>query len=143
MKSRMNRVLTVGMMLAAAVTAVPAQVQQKALTADVPFQFYVGSHLMPQGAYRVDEAANGRIAWLRAMGQDALQGAVTYNVIGKKVVEPARLVFHRYGNEFFLAEIWSGTSAPGKGLAVSPREEELARTGVPRIVAVIHVAYHN
>ena len=142
MKSRMNRVLSVGVALAAAVLAVHAQVQQRTLTADVPFQFYVGSHLMPQGAYRVDETANGGIAWLKAMGKGSSQAVTTFSVAGSKETGTARLVFHRYGDNYFLAEIW-GASPIGQGLGVSPREKELAQAGVPRTVAVIHVAYHN
>ena len=136
MKSRVSRVLAVGIALAAA-AAVYAQTET--LTADVPFQFYVGSRLMPQGSYRVEQNADGHVAWVRATGQKAVQPVTAFAVIGNKTTEPARLVFHRYGDEYFLTQIWSGSSSLGMQLGVSAREKELAQDGVPGAVAIIRV----
>ena len=68
MKSRVTRLLSVGMALAA-VTAVYAQ--NKIVTADVPFSFYMGSSLMPQGAYRVNEISNGDLVRIMSMQGNA------------------------------------------------------------------------
>jgi len=141
MKSRVNRILSVGIVLAAAMAA---HAQTPRLTADVPFPFYVGTHLMPQGSYKVDETADGHVAWIRSMGQrDALQAITTFNVEGKKLTEPARLVFHRYGDEYFLAQIWTGMSSTGLALRTTTKEKELAQAGVPGAVAIIRVALYR
>jgi hypothetical protein len=139
MKNRVARMLSIGFALAAAAAV---QAQNNGVTADVPFNFYVGSHLMPQGAYRVGGVSNSGMAWLNATEKDAIQGFTTSTVIGKKTVEPARLVFHRYGEEYFLSEIWTGSGSIGKALNVSAREKELSGAASPTL-SVVRVALHR
>jgi hypothetical protein len=138
MKSRVTSILSIGIALVA-VAAVHAQ--DKTVTANVPFSFYMGSSAMPQGAYKVDEFLHGGIICLQSAG--AIKSATTHEIAGKKQVEPARLVFHRYGNSYFLAEIWTGDASIGEALAASPREKELAQNGALPTLAVIRLALHQ
>ena len=69
------------------------------------------------------------IAWLVSAHRDAIKAATTFSVAGNRTVEPARLVFHRYGEEYFLAEIWTGDGPNGRAVTRSPREKELAQNG--------------
>ncbi len=39
----------------------------------------------------------------------------------------SKLVFHRYGDRYFLAQLWVAGSDSGRELAQSPREMEVAR----------------
>ena len=137
MKRRITRILSIGIALAA-VAAVHAQ--DIAVAANVPFKFYVGSSLMPQGAYRVGEVSNGRVVWITSTQNAAAKAVITMSVSGKKAVEPARLVFHRYGNDCFLAEIWTGYGANGQAIPRSPREKELTQSGAAPTLAVIRLA---
>ena len=41
--------------------------------------------------------------------------------------EQSKLVFHRYGDRYFLAQIWMAGSNSGQELPKSPRETEAAR----------------
>jgi|HubBroStandDraft_1064217.scaffolds.fasta_scaffold134534_2 hypothetical protein len=50
MKSKVTTLLSIGIALAAAAAV---QAQDNIMTANVPFSFYMGSSLMPKGAYRV------------------------------------------------------------------------------------------
>jgi hypothetical protein len=135
MKSRVTSLLSIGIALVA-VAAV--QAQDKTVTANVPFSFYMGSSTMPQGAYKVDELSRGAAVCLRSTA--ATKVATTHAISGKKQVEPARLVFHRYGESYFLAEIWTGDRSIGKALAASPREKELSRKGAASTLAVVRLA---
>jgi hypothetical protein len=135
MKSRVTRILSIGIALAA-VAAVHAQ--DKTVMANVPFHFYMGSSSMPQGSYRVSEFGHGVVVSMQSA--DAVKSATTHDVIGKKQVEPARLVFHRYGDAYFLAEIWTGDNSNGFALATSAREKELARGGTAPVLAEIRLA---
>jgi hypothetical protein len=135
MKSRVTRILSIGIAMAAA-AAVHAQ--DKTVTANVPFSFYLGSSAMPQGSYRVDEFAHGAVVSLRSAG--ALKSVTAHEIFGKKQAEPARLVFHRYGDVYYLAEIWTGDTSIGQELAASPREKEITRNGAMPTVAVIRLA---
>jgi hypothetical protein len=135
MKSRVTRILSIGIALAAA-AAVHAQ--DKTVTANVPFSFYMGSNAMPQGAYRVGELSHGAVVTMRS--KDAAKSVTAQSVIGKKRMEPARLVFHRYGDAYFLAEIWTGDTSTGCALAASPREKELTQNGAAPTLAEIRLA---
>ena len=138
MKSRVTRILSIGIALVA-VAAV--QAQDKTVTANVPFSFYMDRSAMPQGAYNVDELSLGAVVRMRSAG--ATNAITSHEIAGKKRIEPARLVFHRYGDSYFLAEIWTGDTSIGQGLAVSPREKELAQNGAAPALAVIRLALHQ
>ena len=140
MKNQATRLVSIGIALAA-VVAVHAQ--DKIMTANVPFRFYMGSTLMPQGAYRVNEFSQGAVVWINSAQGDATKAVTTFNVDGQKQTEPARLVFHCYGQNCFLAEIWSGDSSAGRALARSPREKELAQSGAAPPLAMIQVYLHR
>jgi hypothetical protein len=139
MKNRVARLLSVGIALVA-VAAVHAQ--DKTVKANVPFSFYMGSSLMPQGAYRVSEISNGAVVRIMSMQSKAAKAATTHTVTGKEESEPARLVFHRYGEDYFLAQIWDGHGSTGRALARSPREKELAHSGAAPL-AMIQVSLHQ
>ena len=140
MKNRVAQILSLGMALA----ALPAMhAQNMAVKADVPFDFYVGSTLMPHGAYLVNETPNNVVAWIMATEQEATKAVTTISILGTKREEPARLVFHRYGEDYFLEEIWKGDSSAGRYLPRSAREKEMARGGAGHALAVIQVALHR
>jgi hypothetical protein len=135
------RVLCIGIALVAA-AAVCAQ--GKRVSANVPFNFYVGSSLMPQGAYQFEEISNRAAALITSRETGAAKGGVaTYDVVGNKLDEPARLVFRCYGDECFLAEIWSGGGPTGSALARSPQEKELMQSKAARTLSVIQIALHR
>ncbi len=138
MKNQVSRILSFGIALAA-VVSVHAQ---SGVRAAVPFEFYVGSSAMPAGAYMVDEYSSGAVARISLMKGSAAKTITTMHLIGKKMDEPARLVFHRYGEEYFLAQIWTGEGSIGQALPSSQREKELAQSGSSTL-AMISVALHR
>ncbi len=140
MKNRVAQLLSVGIALAA-VAAVHAQ--DKTMMANVPFHFYVGSSLMPQGAYRVGEISSGTVVRISSTQTNASSAVTSLKVMGKELNEPARLVFHRYGEDYFLAQIWTGGMPVGRALTCSPREKELAQSGAAPTLAVIRIALHQ
>ena len=135
MKNLVTRLLVFGTALAGAVAV---YAQSKIVTADVPFSFYMGSTVMPDGAYRVSEMSNGGVVALQT--KNASKAITAFSVSGKSLDEPARLVFRRYGETYFLAQIWSGGSSPGRALPRSTREIELAQNGPTPTLAVIRLA---
>ena len=135
MKNLIARILVIGTALAGAVGVNATQI-----TANVPFNFYVGSTVMPQGAYRVDEVSNGAVVALKTM--HATKAITTSSLTGKSPNETPRMVFHRYGDTYFLAEIWAGDGSIGHALWRSAREKELAQNGSAPTLAVIKLALH-
>jgi len=139
MKYRAAQILTLGIALTA-VAAVHAQT--KVLTADVPFSFHVGSVVMPQGSYTVSATTDGVIAWIKPPQDQAAKAVTTINVVDKERTK-AVLVFHRVGQEYFLAEIWAGNGPAGRALLPSRLEKELAQSGTAPTLAVVRVALHR
>ena len=135
MKSRMNPILCVGIALVAAVAA-----HAQTATANVPFSYHMGNRLLPAGTYHISDSNNGRIAWFR--GKGIVQTASTIDVAGSRFNEPARLIFHKYGGEYFLSEIWAG-GGDGHKLVTSEREKEISRGGALPKLAVVRLAMHN
>jgi len=135
MKNLVTRLLVIGTALAGA-AAVYAQ--SRIVTAEVPFNFYMGSAVMPQGSYRVSEMSNGAVIVLQTA--NASKAIIVYDVSGKSMDEPARLVFRRYGETYFLAQIWTGNRSNGHALPRSTREKELAQNGSAPTLAVIRLA---
>jgi len=104
--------------------AVPVvQAQQTIMTANVPFAFSVGDKQLPAGAYAVRE--NGPRQTLIQSADSANSVLSIYYYAGPSRADETKLVFHKVGDRYFLAEIW--TSARGQGLAVpeSKLEKEM------------------
>lgn len=102
------------------------------IRADVPFDFVVGNRTLRAGQYAMTSAnaAGGSIVVKAAdnKGSAIVLGSALYSVGGHA---PARLVFHRYGNTCFLAEVW-GSDNVGRQVPKTSRERELsARVAAP------------
>jgi hypothetical protein len=51
-----------------------------------------------------------------------------------------KLVFHRYGNAYFLSEVWPTGSTLGKQLRKSKAELEIAKAGAPTEGAAVYAS---
>jgi len=108
------------------------------IIANVPFDFVVRNQHFAAGAYSVTVSrAQGSIL---IRGED--NGSATFalsNAAQKARTDThATLVFNRYGDHYFLAQVWAFGSGSGRELIRSKMEEELAsKTGKPEIVALL------
>jgi hypothetical protein len=134
----MKKQIAVVAMLVAAIAAGQCYAQHLSLKADIPFAFQVGNRTMPAGEYGIQRALAENPSLQRIRRTDSGANAVAQTVLmyakdGKS--EPA-LVFHKYGNSYFLSEIWTG-EAQGRKLYQSDREKELAREATGTDVTVL------
>ena len=120
MKNLVTRILTAGIVMAGVVAL---HAQDKAVIANVPFSFYLNNKVMAKGVYRVSENSGGRVISLKTSG--AIQSITVTNLAGKSLVEAPRLVFHRYGDTYFLAQVWTGHNSMGSAIVRSSHEKEL------------------
>jgi len=76
--------------------------------ADVPFDFIVGNKTLPAGeiiARRLNSAEAGPMEISNLVdGQVALR--MGHRMTGSEATSRGKLVFHRYGDRHYLAEIW-------------------------------------
>lgn len=116
------------------ISIVSAQVNHK-LVANVPFEFNVADKHFNAGSYTLTSDTLQSPILLRGE-RDRMFVFPMAPQIGRSR-EEARLVFHRYGNRYFLTTIWySGTE--GRQLNASKAEQDVARNASkPEQVAVL------
>ncbi|HKY26764.1 MAG TPA: hypothetical protein VJM12_02335 [Pyrinomonadaceae bacterium] len=124
-------------MLAAAAALMAAQVRgQKSqlLVADVPFDFTVCQKQLPAGKYRVQPitSASANVLLVRSDDGSVAEIICTHDIASPKPVSQGKLVFNRYGDQYFLAEMWFPGASTGNQLVKSEAEEVLAREVAPR-----------
>lgn len=103
----------------------PAMAQVRVVQANVPFDFVVGPKTLPAGAYTFALKDAGALRISQLNGPE-VAGITAAPVIGSDNVTP-RLLFHRYGNHAFLAEVWVGETNISHRLYASPAELEYAK----------------
>ena len=102
----------------------------------IPFDFHVGERLVSAGSYTVRSMSDDE-SLLRISG-DKGKAAMTTNWAKERGNGEgrARLVFHKYGDQYFLAAVW-GPDSTGRTITASKRERNLrkelqaARGGAP------------
>jgi hypothetical protein len=125
----------------AVVLAAPVSAQTVALRASVPFDFVVGGRTMPAGDYVLSTV--GDFGLLRVQNEaTGIMPAFTATNAGDGPLDGDKvfLTFHRYGGDYFLAEIWNGSAAAGRSIRMSRTEREKAKSASlnkPEIVMVL------
>jgi hypothetical protein len=127
-------------MIVAASASVKAQSLQYKLTANVPFDFTVSDKKLPAGKYSISRAqtSNGDLVLqiVSANGKENIS-RLTIPVISHKPMNQGTLVFNRYGNDYYLSEVWPAGGSTGRELLKSRTERDLARKAQePQIVRV-------
>ncbi len=96
------------------------------LRANIPFDFVIGTKTLPQGTYTVkldNTIPNVLVIRGRDNGEVALTLSITVSAEDTEDNSP-KLIFNRYGNEYFLSQVWSGARLAGKELPKSQQERE-------------------
>ncbi len=117
--------LIVALALATAVVSANAQSPNRVM-ADIPFEFVVGDKTLPAGKYSVTPVtAGGALAIQKTDGRNSVLRLSDLAERDRNKTH-ARLVFHRYGQSYFLAEVWNGESI-GRQLRKSRQERAIER----------------
>jgi hypothetical protein len=99
------------------------------LKANIPFAFSVGNKTMTAGEYTVRcTNPNSDIKVLQIRSSDGPESALvtTRSVIGK-TQDDAKLVFYRYGDQYFFAQAWLSSDSIGMQAPKSRSEKQTAR----------------
>jgi hypothetical protein len=122
MKKQMS-LLGLGLLL---VTAL-ASAETVNMKVNIPFNFVVGGATMPSGEYTVQGlGVAGNAISIRKLDRSATSLTLAIRCESSKTAEQSKLVFHRYGDRYFLAKIWMAGSNSGHELPKSRREAEVA-----------------
>jgi len=104
-----------------------AYAQTVNLKADVPFNFIIRGATLPAGEYTIQGLGDGSAIAVRGPNPKANTIVLSQRCSSSDAAEQSKLVFHRYGDRYFLAQLWVAGSDSGRELAQSPREMEVAR----------------
>ena len=106
-----NRLVTAFVALAALAPVAPVHAQQDVrVVARVPFEFTVGNANLPRDTYRLSRV-NGHPEMLLLRSERTGAFVRTAEMWMPRDDAPPSLMFHRYGDQYFLREIrWDGTS---------------------------------
>ena len=118
---------TLGIM---ALLAAASAFGQQILKADIPFEFRVGSTVMPAGQYDIN-LAYGNIPGTLSLGCyecRAMTVAKTVNTGTGQAPTEGRLVFSQYGDTYFLSAVWSPGRREGNALPKDKTEREIAHS---------------
>lgn len=112
--------------LLAVVAAVSVHAQNSNFRVNIPFDFIVGSQTLPAGQYSVGVPTITGVVSINCVdhkGASVMIGTMPQSAVGAQNEE--KLVFHRYTNTYFLAQVWAGGSY-GRKLPTTKAEDELA-----------------
>src|SRR5262245_17087964 len=96
------------------------------IKADVPFAFNVVGKQFQAGKYVVDRLNINGTLIIRSLDNSAVANFNVNNVTDKGEGK-ARLVFRRYGDQYFLAQVYDGSSKEGQELPKSKTEREVMK----------------
>jgi len=128
MKNQLTRNFSVALLAAASMYVLMAESSQapQKLAVQVPFGFHVGNSMLPSGKYTVDTDAAPDVVRLRSANAKSTLLILAQSVQAPGAPRQGKLVFHRYGDEYFLSQSWKRGDDMGRELGKSRREIELA-----------------
>ena len=109
--------------------------------ADIPFYFMVGNTTYPTGSYAV-QYTNPQGVFVIRIGEDESRSMLLWsNTVPAKSGEDnsPRFIFNRYGDQYFLTQVWAGGDIDGRELPELQRQRELAKEYLAENVSVPQV----
>ena len=112
---------TVGFLAVILVTSTALSQSNRGDTiADIPFAFTVANHALPAGRYTVTRFGETTLRISSPHNQGMVM--LTQAVEGKAPESKGKMVFHRYGDAYFLSEVWVAANGTGRKLLQSRRK---------------------
>ena len=134
MRNQLFALIGLGLLLATA----SAYAQTGVVKANVPFNFIVNNTDLPAGAYTLQNLGTvGAAMMIRSSDSKVVNGFLPNTCESYTVPEVSKLVFHRYGLQYFLTQIWTAGNPRGKELPKSGRKREVAMDYTSQDVVVV------
>jgi hypothetical protein len=106
------------LVVALAVTSVSAQ-SSHYFQVTIPFEFAISGKKLPPGEYIVRRISSDKPQWLSISSVNGRRGqsVLTHNVRAGKLQSESKLVFRRYGDQYFLSQVWEAGTATATNCA--------------------------
>ena len=93
----------------------------------IPFEFRVGNKIMPAGDYVVTlPTAQENIIRLQRRDGSACVASLTSSVT-RRISDGSKLIFHRYGDQYFFVQAWFDGDNAGLQALMSRDEKQVIR----------------
>jgi len=125
MYKQVYRALAV-MSLCGVLAAPIVQAQSDPLVANIPFEFNVGKAVLPSGEYGI-KLVNPTTLMIESKKGHQAAFTTTIGVSSPKREDIGKLVFNRYGTQYFLSKVWRWGETVGRELSKSRTEIEVAK----------------
>jgi hypothetical protein len=119
----MNRKIAIALLAAIVNVAIATASAQNIAKADIPFNFRVGSTPMPAGTYRIEPAQAG-VVWINQVNGNS-HAVILAQTNAGTTAAPAKLVFNKYGDHYFLSELLKANGDPEMTFSQSKLEKRL------------------
>lgn len=117
-----------GMMALTAMATTRVAQAQDPLAVNIPFDFMAGNTQLPAGEYTVKVSGPTNTVILVSRKDSTVSAFMNTNAAVS--VEPqsqSKLIFNRYGNRYFLSQVWTEGNSQGRQLLKSAREKEMSQ----------------
>ena len=94
------------------------------LRVNVPFDFVAGSQNFQAGEYIVRTGLLPNSTWIRSTTSGANAIFLSHPALSRTATDEASLKFHRYGDRYFLYQIWTLGDGVGQEMPKSRAESE-------------------
>ena len=121
--------------LSLAATSLTAQ-SKPLMTVNVPFNFAAGAKTLPAGEYRVSAMARNVVAIQTADYKTTVM-LVSHSTENTNMDGLGGLTFNRYGDRYFLSQIWMGSNLGQEVPKTRAEREQIAATGPSHAVVAL------
>ena len=119
------------LLVLAAVSVNAQRLSDNSIAVNIPFDFAVGQTKLPAGKYTLRRIAlpssYDRLVIQSADGRGDTRTFMTGPKRTSEVQKQSNLVFNRYGDQYFLSQVWMAGSDTGRDLFQSRNERNLAK----------------
>ena len=94
------------------------------MSVHIPFEFSAANQTLPAGDYYVRRSIQGAQVAMEVISKDKSQALrlTIHPVGGTDVQSGSRLVFNKYGDQYFLSQLWIAGRINGEELTKTSRE---------------------
>jgi hypothetical protein len=138
----MNKKLVVIAMGLALLMSAVASAQTVHLKTNVPFNFIAGHTRFPAGQYELLSTGNGdNVLEIRSLNSKDAALVLSNSCESRDAAAQTKLVFHRYGNRYFLSAVWTQGDNVGHQVRSGSWEVEVAKDS--QMSEVVLIAKRN
>ena len=122
-------------------SAYPQSVEK--FVVNIPFSFSLGDKTFPAGRYRVEPISfsgatlNSKLV-IRSTDGDNSTIVSTLPIQASEMQDQSKLIFNRYGDQYFLSQVWTAGNGAGRKVRESRIEQRLAENSEnSQVVSVV------